>query len=308
MAPSSAGGRDCSNYCQMPWPLQANAMATLDTIALSSAGGHNCSNHCQTPWPLRIPWLHHLLAAATAPTIVKCHGHYKQHGSIICWQPQLLQLLSNTMATSNTMAPLSAGGRDCSNYCQMPWPLQIPWLHHLLVAVTAPTIANAMATNAMATLDTIALSSAGGCNCLLNHQTPWPLRIPRLHYLLAAATAPTIVECHGHFKYHGSLICWRPRLLRPLSNAMATLNTIAPLSAGGRDCKYHGSIICWRPLLLPPSSHVMANSNTMALDIICWRPQLLPPSLNVMATLNNIAPSSSGGRNYSNHCQKPWPL
>eukprot|EP00579_Thalassiosira_antarctica_P024014 CAMPEP_0201987230 /NCGR_PEP_ID=MMETSP0904-20121228/91688_1 /ASSEMBLY_ACC=CAM_ASM_000553 /TAXON_ID=420261 /ORGANISM="Thalassiosira antarctica, Strain CCMP982" /LENGTH=231 /DNA_ID=CAMNT_0048541333 /DNA_START=1004 /DNA_END=1699 /DNA_ORIENTATION=+ len=231
-------------------------MATSNTMAPSSAGGRDCSNYCQMPWPLQATLLHHLLAAATAPTIVEHHGHFEYHGSIICWRSRLLQLLSNAMATSNTMAPSFSGGHNCSNYCRMPWPLQIPWLHYLLVAVTAPTI----------------------------------------------------VKCHGHFEYHGSIICWRPRLLRPASNAMATLNNIAPSSAGGRNCKYHGSIICWRPLLLPPSSHVMANSNTMALDIICWRPQLLPPSLNVMATLNNIAPSSSGGRNYSNHCQKPWPL
>mmetsp|Transcript_40011 Transcript_40011/g.70389 ORF Transcript_40011/g.70389 Transcript_40011/m.70389 type:complete len:107 (-) Transcript_40011:23-343(-) len=95
----------------------AGGLATSNTMAASSAGDRDCSNHCQMPWPLQIPWLHYLLAVATAPTIVKCHGHYKQHCSIICWQPRLLQLLLNTMATSNTKAPLSAGSRDCSNYC-----------------------------------------------------------------------------------------------------------------------------------------------------------------------------------------------
>ena len=173
-------------------------------MLLSSAGSHDCSNHCQTPWPLQIPWVHHLLAAATAPTIVKHHGQFKHHCSIIWWRPQLLQQLPNAMTTSNTSAPSSVGGRDCFDHFQKPWSLQIPWLHHLL----------------------------------------------------AAATALTIVECHGYFKYHGSIICWWPRLLWLLSDAMATKNTMAPSSAGGRYYSdHHCRMSC--PLQIPCLQHLL---------------------------------------------------
>ena len=163
-------------------------------MLLSSAGCRDCSDHCRISLAIQIPWLHHLLAAGTAPTIVEHHGQFKQHCLIICWRPTLIQPLSkavvffkchgfitcwrlrllqqllNAMATSNTIAPSSAGGRDCSNHCQEPWSLQIPWLHHLL----------------------------------------------------AAATAPTIVKHHGEFKYHCSIICWQPRLPLLLTPLLTT--------------------------------------------------------------------------------------
>ena len=111
-------------------------MATSNTVAPSSAGGCDYSNYCRTPWPLQIPWLHHLLAATTTSSIITRHGHFKHHGSTICWQLRLLPPSSNTMATLSTVALSSAGGRNYSNHCRKPWPLQIPCLHHLLVAMT----------------------------------------------------------------------------------------------------------------------------------------------------------------------------
>ena len=135
-------------------------MSTSNTMASPFAGGRDSSNYCRMPWPLQIPLLCHLLAATTAPTIVKYHGHFEYYGSIICWQPQLLPLSSNTMDNSNNIALSSAGGRECSNHCQTPWPLQISCLHHLLAAATAPKNVKIHGHS-----NTIALSSTGGHNC-----------------------------------------------------------------------------------------------------------------------------------------------
>ena len=94
-------------------------------MLLSSAGGSDCSDHCQTPSPIQIPWLHHLLAAGTAPTIVKHHGEFKYHYSIICWRPQLPLLLTPPLTTHS--APL-----DDLCHCPLQQPLTLPPTKSLL--------------------------------------------------------------------------------------------------------------------------------------------------------------------------------